>query len=378
MPFFARPDLSDEQFKQLVGSQLSLSGQTRIVTTSGLTLTDGSGGYIPIIATGATPYSVLTYVGGEITLKQMSGGSGGGYYSGLTPTTRTVGGLNAGSPIGGQSISSILQSILVPTLSATTTLPSISSFSLAITPISVPSLLREIGSTITVTGTTLFSRGTVSPQYCGTSPYRSGLPVNYEYCYAGVSAGVCVTASPYPFTPKVVGIGGNSFGSRVFYASGDTPIYDSAGNVSCATLASGNTTYSSISVTGIYPYYYGKVASGGAAAGVNRPAATAALITGGTKVVLDSTGTLSIPSFGSTSDDYIWFAIPNASTSKTKWCVDALNNGNIGGVVSAGGNLFPASSIVSGVANTFWSGQSYKLYISNYQTASSIMYLKNS
>ena len=48
MPFFARPNLTDEQFKQLKGDNeiLTLSGQTRIATTSGLTLSDGAGGYV--------------------------------------------------------------------------------------------------------------------------------------------------------------------------------------------------------------------------------------------------------------------------------------------------------------------------------------------
>jgi len=120
MPFFARPDLSDEQFKQLEGSQLTLSGQTRIASTSGLTLTDGSGGYIPIIATGATPGNVLTYCNGEITLRP--GGGGGGTYSGATPTTIAVGGLPAGCPIGGMSISDILEDILVPAIGPTSSL----------------------------------------------------------------------------------------------------------------------------------------------------------------------------------------------------------------------------------------------------------------
>jgi len=117
MPFFARPNLTDEQFKQLNGVDniLTLSGQTRIATTSGLTLTDGAGGYIPIIATGGTNYDVLTYCNGQITLLPQSGG-GSGVYSGASPTTCTVGGLVAGTAIAGCSISTILEEILVPAI----------------------------------------------------------------------------------------------------------------------------------------------------------------------------------------------------------------------------------------------------------------------
>ena len=141
---------------------------------------------------------------------------------------------------------------------------------------------------------------------------------------------------------------------------------------------SGNITGTStnFTVSSIYPYFYGKVSSGGAAAGVNRPTANNALITGGTKVVASSTGTISI-TFNSTADDYSWFAIPSTSTSKTVWYVDALNNGTIGGSVSSGGNLFPANDVVS-VTTVLWGGVSYKVYITNYQSAISVMEMRNS
>jgi hypothetical protein len=113
MPFFARPNLDDVQFKQLSGSTLTLSGVTSIWSPDGLTLTDGAGGYVPIVATGGTDYDVLTYVGGKIILEPASGG-GAGVYSGASPTTCTVGGINAGTAIYGCSISSILETMLVP------------------------------------------------------------------------------------------------------------------------------------------------------------------------------------------------------------------------------------------------------------------------
>lgn len=122
MSFFSRPNLDNEQFKQLSDNVLTLSGQTRIASVTGLTLTDGSGGYIPIIATGGTNNKVLTYINGEIVLKSISGGTGSGVYSGASPTTCTVGGLCSGSAIAGCSITNILQSILVPAIPLTTSL----------------------------------------------------------------------------------------------------------------------------------------------------------------------------------------------------------------------------------------------------------------
>ena len=105
---------------------------------------------------------------------------------------------------------------------------------------------------------------------------------------------------------------------------------------------------------------------------VNRPTPTCALVIAGTKAVSDSSSTLYI-NFNSASDDYIWFAIPSGSTSKTCWCVNALNNGAIGGAVSAGGNLFPAKTSINPVTTACWSGQTYNVYVSNYQSAVSTL-----
>ena len=59
-----------------------------------------------------------------------------------------------------------------------------------------------------------------------------------------------------------------------------------------------NTEGSSLSrvynISILYPYFYGKVSSGGAAAGSNRPVADQALIDSGTKVVSSSSGNISI------------------------------------------------------------------------------------
>lgn len=132
-------------------------------------------------------------------------------------------------------------------------------------------------------------------------------------------------------------------------------------------------------VISVYPVFYGKVASGGAAAGANRPASNQALINSGTEVTELSTGTITI-NFGSTSDDYFWFAIPATSTTKTVWFVTALNTGTIGGAVSPGGNLFPAPDTVSiDSPGALWTGVSYKIFVANYQSAIAVnMELRNS
>lgn len=132
MPFFARPNLDDVQFKQLSGTTLTLSGQTRIVTWSGFTITDGYGGNVIVTARGATGSTsdgnVLTYRGGIISLEGSSTSGESRYYC-ASPTTCTVGGLLAGSTISGCTIAGILESILVPSIPLSTSLSVVNYYS---------------------------------------------------------------------------------------------------------------------------------------------------------------------------------------------------------------------------------------------------------
>lgn len=102
-------------------------------------------------------------------------GSGGQDYTGASPTTITVGGLPAGSAIAGETLSDILQSILVPYIA-----PAFSSFSIG------QSSPIEVGTTIS--GSKNFSFGVtqlanIEPDslfildVTGSATIASGLPV---------------------------------------------------------------------------------------------------------------------------------------------------------------------------------------------------------
>ncbi len=375
MPFFARPDLSDEQFKQLSGSTLTLSGVTQIAKTDGFRLTDEFGTPVPVIATGTTNDFVLTYDSTTSNIRLKASASAGAFnYSGRTPTTCTVGGLSANTAVFGCSMVCILQDIIAPIVSPTIVEP-FSTFDL------LPATrIYEVGTSVSFTGYSTFDPGSISPVYCGGPSVRSCGLCYYQYSY--VCCGT-LTGATSPQTFQSFSISDNSLANTitedVCYCGGDFP--RKSDGTCLPALSAGTTTAISCTIFGIYPYYYGKVASGGAAAGANRPAVTKSLVTGGTKVVATSTGTLCI-NFNSTPDDYIWFATPDASTGKTCWFVNALNNGNIGGVISPGGNLFPANATITGITSTspnWGSCLTYKVYISNYQTCStSIMELRNS
>lgn len=359
MAFFSRPNLSDEQFKQVIDTTLSLSGQTNIINPSGLTITGDNNLKIPIILTGGTDNKVLTYLGGKMILSDNS--SSGGTYVGKSPTTCTVGGLPTGSEIYGCSVTCILQDILVPTTYPTFTNPS------SVFTVTNGSNYVEVGNIISVDTVSTFNRGTINPSY-GTSGYRSGLPILYEYNVWGNTSTFNNTGlvDNRTFDNHEVTLGNNTLSNRVCYSIGEQPL-DSDGDNYCAPLPESKTNFNSISLCGIYPFYYGIIASGGVPAGVNRPTITKNTITGGTKVVSSSNETIII-NFNSTVDDYVWVAIPSTSSDKTKWFINDFNNGNIGGSVSVGGNLFPDKDLVTNVSSQYWAGLTYKVYLSNYQT----------
>jgi hypothetical protein len=395
MAFFARPNLDNTQFKQLKDSELTLSGQTQIATTSGLTLVGDAGTgpaayggmWIPIIATGASNNFVLTYDGTDkvIKLKASTASGGSTVYTESGATTCTVGGLSAGTTIYNCTLDCVLQCILNPTVYPALSSPSLSSFT--ITP---STTLYEVGAVSNVCGTACFNAGCINPQYTALCDKRSCGTLCYVYNAFGVPY-ECITNAPsvpnYSFGANVIGAGSNYVSASICYCSGVQP-YDSSGAAYNSPLSTGVTSVCTRTITGVYPWYWGTLTCA-AAAGVGRPTAccikdgiTGGTLTNGTcnKCVGTSTGTLDVV-FGSTSSDYLWFATPVGSTTKTCWYETALNNGCIGGGVSVGCNLFPAPDTVTGMDSfeSCWCGQSYKIYVSNYQSASvTNMELRNS
>ena len=113
---------------------------------------------------------------------------------------------------------------------------------------------------------------------------------------------------------------------------------------------------SNITITGIYPYFYGKSSTPITAAQI----ATAIQSNLGTKVLLDASGTITVTY--AASAEYIWVAHYSSYTSKTKWYNSELNKGDIGT-----GN-FILSPVTNLVTTTNWSGVSYKIYISDVAT----------
>jgi hypothetical protein len=274
---------------------------------------------------------------GDTILISSNAGGGTAGYAGASPSNVTVGGLPAGTVLTGKTYDQLFEQMLVTYLS-----PSFTSFA-----ISAQATLIEVGTALSGSKTFTWSTSNssnINTNSIGIRDVTANTLLGSSLANDGtesLSIGTVTNTSPISQAYRAEGVNTNSI----------------AFNSSNFTIQS------------LYPYFYGTFTSGGAAAGVNRPTADQSLINSGTKVVAASSGGITI-NFSSNSDQYIWFAIPTASANRTTWFVNALNNGSIGGAVSAGGNLFPANDTVSINSPTaLWSGISYRIYISNYQSA---------
>lgn len=316
--------LDDKHVEQLHGESLTLSGVTQVATNGLLKYVEHPN------FTDATEIVDKQYVD-----LMVSDATGSTVYNLESPATVTVGGITAGTVLTGKTSNQILKEILVPYLT-----PTFSSFS---NDVSSP---VEVGCQIS--GSKLFSWS-----------FNNGGNVQANtMCVRDVTASVTLSTNISTTSPQSVAIT-----TKTFTSCGDTQVWcGSAKNSRGGQFNSGSYT-----VTSYLPWFWGKCTCPGPA-GSNRPTGTADMITGGTKVVANSSGSLSI-TFNSGDNDYIWFAVPSSVANKVCWYVNALNNGTIGGGIGAGCNLFPSPEIVNDVKNACWSGQTYKIYISNYQSA---------
>ena len=112
---------------------------------------------------------------------------------------------------------------------------------------------------------------------------------------------------------------------------------------------------SSVLVTGIYPYFWGKSST------QPTPSSIAATIAAGaaTKVLAAADGTVTVTY--NAAGEYVWLAHEASYTNKTKWYNTELNQGNIGP-----GNfiLAPTINVVTSPEN-YWSNISFDIYISD-------------
>ena len=320
-----------------------------------------------LIAISPTSAWVLSYQGYTIEppITGGTGTTGGGndIYTGKTPSTITVGGISDGTTLTGRSYTSLFQELLVPTLSPTYVAPS-NQFT------SPQSGTYEVGCVVNMSFNSSFNKGAINLDG-SFQDYRSGDVNCYFYSGNGLPASVASSnlSDAQSVNNVTVNNGSESWSSCVGYNAGPQP-YDSNGDDSGSPLLPSISGPKTVSISGIYPYYYGKLASG------SRPAVTNALVNSGNKVVGNSNATVSV-NFNSSTSEYSWVAIPSTSTSKTCWYVNGLDNGRVNNAPS---DKYPDECVISITSSDgCWSNINYKVYMSGTVGAiSELMQFRNS
>jgi len=326
MAYNTKINLSNDKVCQNSGDLLTLSGNTVIAAVGDIRYAS------EVTITGDTQLVTKKYVDDNV--------GSGTTYNLASPATTDVGGITAGTTLTDKTSNEILEEILTPYQ-----VPTFSSFSNDV------SSIVEMGTVLS--GSKSFTWG------FGNAPNVQASTM----CIIDVTNGNTSIATNISTTsPQSATIASKTFDG----SCGQTQVWKGCAQDSCNTaFGSGNYT-----VTGLYPYYWGKCTCPGAA-GAGRPSLSAADVTGGTKVLAGSAGSFGI-SFNSTDNDYLWFAVPASVSNKTCWHVDTINNGEIGGGVGAGCNLFPTADVVNNVENDCWDSVAYEVYVSNKQTAQTL------
>jgi hypothetical protein len=196
----------------------------------------------------------------------------------------------------------------------------------------------------------------IPPQFGYTDPNNP----NYSYAISVIDSGLVVPAPASGGSSTVVysSLGNYTAGLAKKNNKGvthsATPVIrsTSAPQAADSNFASGNQT-----ITGYYPYFYGKTSTQQTAADIVTILQSG---TGFTKVVNAGSGSLSM-TFGA-SGEWPWFAVYSVYPTKSTWYETALNNGNIGLVPT---DLFAAPTTLSVISSDGYWTVTFKIYPAN-------------
>lgn len=317
------------------------------------------------------------------------------YNTTLDPTlssTSSVGGIPAGTTVAdlsGKTFVEFVDDLIFPLSLPTYTIPTITFSGLS-------SGIREIGSTISGTINVYGDKNDAGP-FTQLRVLRNGSPIitdtsltqssitninpqfgyvdpnnpNYRYTIpSGYSESYIIPYNTYPGTVTYRGDGNYGAGlPKQNNKGGIDGRLAQVRSVNAPQDAGVNFNSSTITMTTIYPYFYGTSPT------LPTPSSISSQIaTGDCQAVLtEANGTLSIPYNVVSPGLFIWVAYFNSYTTKTKWYVNALDNGNIDGSFITTAVTQPTDSV-----NNYWFGISYKMHWSQYLTIQSTIEFRNS
>lgn len=377
---------------------IGFTGSQGTTGTTGFTGSQGAQGIIGYTGSagsgGASNLSVAANVGLDLTAEILSTS----YNTLISDSVNSVavGGAVAApaSVWKSKNIVQVLDTILFPDLNPTYTIPTIA-ISSNISNGTTLEIGRSVSPVLTATAITndagvysnlIISRGSTVLSY--SAPPSGSITGNLSAQYGYTNTNNPTRTFTYQYTDTLtVPSGTTSWSANGWYAAGNALLNNkgvadartpAVRSTSAPQAASNSHVSSSVSVSGIYPYFWGIEASNGnvTAADIGN------VISSGVanKVLSSATGTITI-AFNATAaniGERMWFAIHNSATAKTRWYENELNQGAIGGPAGPGANLFIAPSTVSVVSpESYWT-QNYNIYVAGYASAFGTIQLRNS
>jgi hypothetical protein len=295
---------------------------------------------------------------------------------------RNVGGLSAGTAVSSLTARTLVQlfdDILFPVANPTYTIPTIamtgpstqtleigSTYSPSISVYGIKNdagaflqlrVFRNGSSLFTDTTFAISSTTAVPDQFTYPNPntpnFRYTMTPSYSESYV-IPAPVTGNLSTTTYNGDGNYASGSSKNNNKGIADTRTPAVRSVNAPQAASSNFSSTTYT---VTGMYPYFWGKSDT------LPTSQDIANTISAGTanKVLSSASGTISIPYNTLNTGEFIWVAYYSGYTTKTVWWENGFNFGNID-------NSFITTAVLQPVKSpeSYWSGINYKMHWSVY------------
>jgi len=344
--------------------------------------------------------SNLTNVGITISANTGLGRNGNSLYSlyntsldGTLTMDAAIGGLPQGTAVSsltGKTLVQLFDDILFPVANPTYTIPTItmtgpstqtveigSTYSRTISVYGIKNdagafsqlrVFRNGSSLFTDTTFTVSSEPNVPNQFTYPNPnnpnFRYTITPSYSETYV-IPAPVTGNLSTTTYNGDGNYASGSSKNNNKGFVDTRTPAVRS---VNAPQAASSNFQSTIYTVTGMYPYFWGKSNTLPTAQDI------ADTISAGTanKVLSSASGTISVPYNTLNTGEFIWVAYYSGYTTKTIWWVNGFDFGNID-------NSFITTAVLQPVKSpeSYWSGITYKMHWSVNPTVQQTLEFRN-
>ena len=330
------------------------------------------------VAVDGVTYSTYENLSAVLTpiLFKKGGGTGGGgtsVWSSDVLLGYQFGKYSAGStlPSNGKTDEEVIKDAFQGVLDANVVAPSFSFTR------SNSTTLFEVGSTLAQQFTGTYNPGGIYGKMINGTWKTNADPANKQADRAGVLQSMTLDGETFnpsanPQTKnssKIITLGNNVFNGSANFLAGTAKPKRSDNSEYGSIYTAPLTLSSSISVTGLIPFFYGVI----------EPEQTIddVVLSNLTNVVGVSTGDISLPYSGVLSKRLV-IVVPATSTVKTRWYVDALNNNLTSPPIGDPGSAFPIIyTRTYDSPSGLWSEQSFRVYISNPTSLNSTLQLRN-